>query len=117
MFHPEDLHDHEAQCFRATGTIMAGDVKKLFENDEHSLQSNPRAIIFVKPDFDGYLAELAKGLKKVAKDSAGARLRIAVVFAENVIAEAATAGLTEEGDPIRAFAAGQRDAALNWLVS
>ncbi len=82
MFHPENLPDHEAQCFHATGTIIAKDVKKLFENKEHSLQSNPRAIIFVDPDFDGYLAELARGLKKVTKDSAGARPKIAVVLTE-----------------------------------
>jgi hypothetical protein len=110
------LPDHGAQCFRATGTIIARDVKKLFENKEHSLQSNPRAIIFVDPDFDGYLAELAKGLKKAIKKRVGERPKIAIVLTEGVLAEAATAGLTEDGDPVRAFAASQRDVALNWLA-
>lgn len=116
MFYPEASPDHDAQCFRASGTIIARDVTAMFEKSEHSLQRNPRAIIFVDPDFDGYLAELIIGLKEVTNDRAGARPKIAVVLSEGVIAEATTAGLTEDSEPVRAFSPNQRDAALNWLT-
>ena len=111
MFHPIETLPTAVQGFRATGTILAGDVKKLFH--EVPLNADSRAMIEIDAEFDGYLSELSKGLRKEAAHLPG--VKIALVLPEGMVKEAELSGLSESGEPVRVFATTDQASALDWL--
>lgn len=97
-----------ALALAATGTVMARDVGQAVEAG-----LTPGAaglVVVIGADFDGYMAEIERGLAEVA--AAHARLgRIALVVGPGQADEARVGG---PAAPIRVFAANERRAALDW---
>lgn len=107
----------QIQTFRATGTVLARDVLQLFEGGGATIDVDARLQFVIDSDFDGYLVELIKGLKKRVAISGCSNLKIAVVMPDGVIPEAKLAGLSDKQGVIRAFSAIQSSAATDWLGS
>lgn len=95
--------------YRAIGTVMAADVEALYTD------APARSMIVVDADFDGYMAELARGLQTVAGRAGAATQRIAVIVNADVLDEAELGGLTPDGTTLRAFSRADTAAALAWV--
>ena len=100
-----------ALALAATGTVMARDVALAVESG-----LTPGAtglVVVIGADFDGYMAEVERGLAEVA--AAHARLgRIALVVGPGQEDEARVGG---PAAPVRVFAASERRAALDWAAA
>ncbi|WP_371168861.1 hypothetical protein [Aliiroseovarius sp. 2305UL8-7] len=116
MFHKLDTDNTRVQAFEATGTILAGDVHKLFTHGEADLSEGTRLSILIGADFDGYLSELAKGLAKELKRADLADVKCAVILPDGMVQEAALAHVTTDGEELRAFGVSTRQAAQDWLA-
>ena len=101
-----------ALALEASGTVMAGDVDAAVEVALGS-KAAVGLVIVISQDFDGYLAELARGLKSVAL-AHKAIVRIAVVAEPGQIEEAKLVGWDEAPVPIRLFPMSERRAAIGW---
>ena len=96
----------------ASGTVMARDVDAAVEAALGTTAATGLVVV-ISRDFDGYLAELARGLKSVAL-AHRAIVRIAVVAEGDQIEEAKLIGWKEAPVPIRLFPASERRAAFAW---
>jgi hypothetical protein len=101
-----------ALALEASGTVMAGDVDAAVEAALGS-KAATGLVVVISQDFDGYLAELARGLKSVSL-AHKALVRIAVVAEAGELEEARLIGWSDAPVPIRFFAASDRRAAFDW---
>ncbi len=110
----ERMHDgpSRALALEASGTVMAGDIDAAVEAALGS-KAAVGLVIVISQDFDGYLAELARGLKSVAL-AHKAIVRIAVVADPGQIEEARLIGWDEAPVPIRLFPMSERRGAFDW---
>ena len=76
-----------------------------------------RISILVGSDFDGYLAELAKGLVKEVKRAGISDVKFAVILPDEMMQEANLAHLSTSGDVVRAFGLSDIAAVQDWLVT
>lgn len=95
--------------YRANGTVMATDVEALYTD------APARSMIVVDADFDGYMAELARGLRAVVERAGASAQRIAVIVNADVLDEAELGGLSPDGAALRAFPRNDAAAALAWV--
>lgn len=115
MFHIQDLSENGIQQLSATGTVLAGDVAKLFKAADLKLDATRGFLLTIDPDFDGYLSELAKGLEHASEHLHDANKRMAVVMTDGMLREAELTGLKEDGAVLRTFSAGAEQKAKDWL--
>jgi hypothetical protein len=102
-----------ALALEATGTIMARDVEAAVEAAIGPVSVPAGLVIVVGRDFDGYLAELARGLANVSLAHKSI-VRIAVVIDADRMEEAKLNPWSASAVPIRLFSAEERRAACDW---
>jgi hypothetical protein len=102
---------------RATGTVMAGDVEEAIGRLGGPGASAPTGlVIVVDEDFDGYFAELARGLTN-ASLAHRSLVRLAVVTEADATEEARLSGFDRAAAPVRLFAAADLKAAFDWAAA
>lgn len=89
------------------GTVLAQDVDQALR----MVTPAGRLAVSVEPEFDGYMAELVRGVTSAC--AGGTLAACALIVPEGMLAEAREQG---EGPRMRIFASGARDAALAWLA-
>jgi len=97
----------------ASGTILARDVEAAIEAASASHGAATGLIIVIEREFDGYFAELSRGLLNVS----GTRknlTRIAVITEADRMDEAKLGGLDASGAGLRLFPTSERRAAYEW---
>lgn len=103
-----------ALALAASGTVMARDVGQAVNA---ALGTGATGLVVViGEDFDGYMAEVERGLADVAvahKDLG----RIALVVGPGQADEAKLGGFGGSGAAVRVFSADQRRAAFDWAAS
>ncbi|MGO9423444.1 STAS/SEC14 domain-containing protein [Roseiarcus sp.] len=102
-----------ALALKASGTVMARDVEAAIEAALGSTTAATGLVVVVDRDFDGYFAELSRGLATVALAHKN-MVRIAVVTEADRMDEAKLCGWSASPVPIRLFAANERRAAYDW---
>ncbi len=101
---------------RASGTIMARDVEAAIEAALGQSDAATGLVLVIDRDFDGYFAELARGLANVAL-AHKSLVRFAVITNADQIDEAKLSGFDVAADSIRLFAAADQRAALDWAAA
>ncbi len=114
----ERMQDAPAQALalEASGTIMARDVEQAIEAGLGATSAATGLVIVISRDFDGYFAELARGLANVSL-AHKTIVRIAVVTDGDRMDEARLAGFDVSAVPIRLFAVSDRRAAYDWAAA
>jgi len=115
MLQKQNSERPKIQSFRATGTVLESDVGQLFADDGATFEDASRLEFVIDPDFDGYLAEFVKGLKKQVAKSDFTNMKIALIMPDRMIPEAALAGLSENDDALKVFPSSQTSVATDWL--
>jgi SpoIIAA-like len=114
----ERMRDAPAQtiALRATGTITARDVEAAIETALGSSDASTGLVIVVDRDFDGYFAELARGLASAAL-AHKSLVKLAVVTDTDRMDEAKLSGFDVSAVTIRLFATTDQKAALDWAAA
>jgi hypothetical protein len=114
----ERVQDAPAQtlALRASGTIMARDVEAAIEAALGRSQAATGLVIVIDPEFDGYFAELARGLAN-ASLAHKSLVKLAVVTGPELMEEARLSGFEASPVPVRLFAEADEKGALNWAAA
>jgi hypothetical protein len=101
-------------ALRASGTIMARDVEAAIEAALGGASTG--VVIVIDRDFDGYFAELARGL---ASASLGHKslVKLAVVTDLDRMDEAKLSGFDVSAVPIRLFSTADQRLAFDWAAA
>ena len=102
-----------ALALEASGTVMARDVEAAVEAALGPTGAPTGLVIVISRDFDGYLAELARGLANVSVAHRSI-VRIAVVTDADRMDEAKLKPWSASAVPIRFFSAEERRDACDW---
>ena len=105
-----------ALALNASGTVMASDVEAAIEAAVGQSDAATGLVIVIDPDFDGYLAELARGLASSGLAHKNL-VKLAVVCDAGLLDEAKLSGFDVSAVPIRLFASADRWAALEWAAA
>ena len=108
----KDAPEH-GLALEASGTVMARDVQAAAEAALGPASAATGLVIVISRDFDGYLAEVARGLANVSV-AHKAIVRIAVVTDADPMGEAKLNPWSGSAVPIRLFSAEERRAACAW---
>lgn len=111
----QDAPEH-ALALKASGTVMARDVEAAVSAALGKSTVGTGLVVVIDPDFDGYFAELARGLTTVSLAHRNI-VRIAVVTEPDRIEEARISGFSVSAVPIRLYAASDRQAAYDWAYA
>jgi hypothetical protein len=103
-------------ALRASGTVTAGDVEAAIEAALGRSEAATGLVIVIDGDFDGYFAELARGLTN-ASLAHRSLVKIAVVADPAWMDEARLSGFDASPVPVRLFAEADQRAALNWAAA
>ena len=103
-------------ALRASGTVMAQDVEAAIEAALGRSEAATGLVIVIDPDFDGYFAELARGLT-TASLAHRALVKLAVVTDPGRMNEARLSGFEASPVPVRLFAEADEKAALEWSAA
>ncbi len=103
-------------ALRASGTVMARDVEAAIEAALGPSGASTGLVVVIDPDFDGYMAELARGLSSSALAHKNL-VKLAVVCDSGLLDEAKLSGFDISAVPIRLFASGDRQTALDWAAA
>ena len=95
---------------------MASDVRKLFERSDLDTSALKGVAIVIDPDFDGYLAEIATGLRKELHRLGRTDFKIALIMPETMMKEVALTRLANETAQVRVCAEAAEADAMAWLV-
>jgi hypothetical protein len=112
----ERMQDAPAQtlALRATGTVMAQDVGAAI--DAALSEAATGLVIMIDPDFDGYFAELARGLADAAL-AHKSLVKLALVADPEQMDEARLTGFEASPVPVRLFARADQKGALEWAAA
>jgi hypothetical protein len=105
-----------ALALRASGTVMAQDVGAAIEAALGRSEAATGLVLIIDPDFDGYFAELARGLADAAL-AHKSLVKLAVVTDPEQIDEARLSGFEASPVPIRLFARTDEKGALDWAAA
>jgi len=105
-----------ALALRASGTVMARDVEAAIEAALGRSEAATGLVIIIDPEFDGYFAELARGVK-TASLAHKSLVKLAVVTDAERMDEARLSGFDVSAVPVRLFDAADRRAALEWAAA
>ena len=103
--------------FRATGTVIASDVEKSLADlagSEGTIDAKGLAVV-VDRDFDGYFAELARGMAH-ASSAYKSLEKLAVVVDADRMGEARPSSFDGTAANVRLFATPDRTAAFAWVA-
>ena len=100
-----------ALALKASGTVMARDIEAAVDAALGDSTVATGLVLVIDPDFDGYYAEVARGLSTVSA-AHKAIVRIAVVADAGQIDEARISGLSDSGVKVRFFEASEKRAAF-----
>jgi hypothetical protein len=109
----QDAPPH-ALALSASGTVMAHDVEAALESALGASNAATGLVIVIDRDFDGYLAELARGL---ANASLAHKNLVKLAIVTDLTDEAKLAGFDVSAVPVRLFASTDRRAALDWAAA
>ena len=116
MLEPMQDAPAHALALKASGTIMAADVEKAINAALKSSAAATGLVVVIDRDFDGYFAELARGLSHASLAHKNL-VRLAVVTESDRMDEAKLSGFDVAAVPIRLFAANDRRAAYDWAAA
>jgi SpoIIAA-like len=103
-------------ALRASGTVMARDIEAAIEAALGRSEAATGLVIVIDPDFDGYFAELARGLK-TSSLAHKSLVKLAVVTDAERMEEARLSGFDVSAVPVRLFDAADQRAALEWAAA
>jgi len=103
-------------ALRASGTIMARDIEAAIESALGRSEAATGLVIVIDPDFDGYFAELARGLTNASLAHRGL-VKFALVTGPERMDEARLSGFDVSAVPVRLFDAADQRAALEWSAA
>ena len=112
----ERVQDAPAQTFalRASGTVMAQEVEAAI--DAAMGEAATGLVMILAPDFEGYFAELARGLASAAL-AHKSLVKLAVVIDPERMDEATLSDFEASPVPIRLFARADEKGALEWAAA
>jgi hypothetical protein len=112
----ERMQDAPAQtlALRATGTVMGQDVGAAL--DAALSEAATGLVIIIDPDFDGYFAELARGLANAAL-AHKSLVKLALVADPGKMDEARLTDFEASPVPVRLFAREDEKGALEWAAT
>jgi hypothetical protein len=112
----ERMQDAPAQtlALRATGTVVAQDVGAAI--DAALSEAATGLVIIIDPDFDGYFAELARGLANAALTHKSL-VKLAVVIDPDQMDGARLNSFEDSPVHIRQFAPADTNTALEWAAA
>ena len=105
-----------ALALRAAGTVMAQDVEAAIQAALGQSEAATGLVIVIDPDFDGYFAELARGLK-TASLAHKSLVKLAVVTGAERMEEARLSGFEASPVTVRLFEEADRKTALEWAAA
>jgi hypothetical protein len=97
----------------ASGTVVASDIEAAIEEGLGQSDAATGLVIIVNADFDGYFAEMARGLTN-ASLAHKSLVKFAVVANGDQMDEAKLSGFDASPVPFRLFAPADQKAALEW---
>src|SRR5208282_5816794 len=100
-------------ALRASGTVMARDIEAAIEAALGQSEAATGLVIVIDPEFDGYFAELAGGVK-TASLAYKSLVKLAVVTDPERMDEARLSGFDVSAVPVRLFNSVDRRTALEW---
>jgi hypothetical protein len=100
-------------ALQASGTVMARDVEAAIEAALGQSGAATGLVIVIDPEFDGYFAEVARGLTS-ASLAHKSLVKLAVVTDTNRMDEARLSGFDVSAVPVRLFDAADQRAAMEW---
>jgi hypothetical protein len=112
----EQVHDGPAQtvALRASGTVLAGDVETAINAALGEAATG--LVVIIDKDFDGYFAELARGLATAAL-AHKSLVKLAVVVDPEQMDGARLNSFEASPVHIRQFARADENAALEWAAA
>jgi hypothetical protein len=108
----KDQPEH-ALALSASGTVLARDVEAAVDAALGTGTVGTGLVVVVDEDFDGYFAEVARGLATVSVAHKNI-VRIAVVMDSGRLDEAKLGEWSLSAVPVRLFSADERPAAYAW---
>jgi hypothetical protein len=114
----ERVHDAPAQtlALRASGTVMAQDIGAAIDAALGQSEAATGLVIVIDPDFDGYFAELARGLANAAL-TRKSLVKLGVVTDPEQMDEARLSDFGASPVPVRLFARADEKGALEWAAA
>jgi hypothetical protein len=106
----------ETFALRASGTVMSRDIEDAIEAALGPSVASTGFVILIDQDFEGYLAELARGLANAALTHKSL-VKVALVADAGLIDEAKLSGFEVSAVPIRIFPTAERQGALDWAAA
>ncbi len=116
MLEPMQDAPAHALALKASGTIMAADVEMAIDAALKASSGATGVVVVIDREFDGYFAELARGLKHASLAHKNL-VKVAVVTEADRMDEAKLSGFDAPAVPIRLFAANDRQAAYDWAAA
>jgi len=113
----ERIQDAPAEmlALRASGTILAQDVEAAIEAALGASNAARGLVIVIDRDFDGYFAELSRGLANAAL-AHRSLVKLALVADADGMEGAKLSGFDVSAVPIRLFDSAGRNAAFDWAA-
>ncbi len=105
----------ETLALRASGTILSQDIEAAIQAAMGASSAARGLVIVIDRDFDGYFAELARGLAKAAL-AHRSLVKLAIVADADRMDEAKLSGFEVSAVPIRLFVAKDRNMAFDWAA-
>jgi hypothetical protein len=103
-------------ALRASGTVMARDVEAAIEAALGQSGASTGLVIVIDQDFDGYFAEVARGLTS-ASLAHKSLVKLGIVTGTNRMDEARLSGFDVSAVPVRLFAEADQRAAMEWAAA
>ena len=119
MLEPVGNLPENIRGLRAIGTVIESDVTEAVAcagKSKSGLSDKCGLVIFVAADFDGYLAELIRGLEAGAARDCPPFTRWALVVRDDVMDEVSQYGSFAVDNNFRAFPDSERRNALAWVA-
>jgi uncharacterized protein YbjT (DUF2867 family) len=105
-----------ALALRASGMVTADDIEAAIAAALRRSEAATGLVIVIDPDFDGYFAELARGLSN-ASLTHRTLVKLAVVTDPERMDEARVSGFDVSAVPVRLFDAADQRVALEWVAA
>jgi hypothetical protein len=113
MLEPVQNAPAHTLALSASGTVVASDIEAAIEAVLGQSDAATGLVIVIDPDFDGYFAELARGLAN-ASLAHKSLVKLALVADADRMDEAKLSGFEASAVPVRLFASADQKAALDW---
>jgi hypothetical protein len=119
LFRPVGDLSNNVSGLRASGTVVEQDVREAVAQAAAAAKDTSThrgLVVFVDPEFDGYLAELIRGLEREAAQNPASFARWALVVKDDVVEEASQFGSFIADSNLRVFPDSARTSALEWVA-